>query len=98
MTTREDVLAFFQRNEGTAVYHVAAEFRLSMKAAAKHVARLWVEQLITSTRERPRGTRFRLGAHEQLEGLRFTLTDRGCARLSYYRLRNRAQAGQLPLT
>lgn len=98
MTTREDVLGFFEGNDGAAVYHVAAKFRLNMKAAAKHVARLWIEQLIESTRERPRGTRFRLGAHEQLEGLRFKLSARGRARLGYYRRRDQAGAGQLPLT
>jgi hypothetical protein len=97
MTTRGDVLAFFEGNDGAAVYHVAAKFRLSMAAAAKHVARCWLEQLVECTKDRPRGTRFRLGAHEQLEGLRFKLTERGRRRLAYYRLGERAEAGQLPL-
>lgn len=98
MTTREDVLRFFEGNDGAAVYHVAAKFRLSTKAAAKHVARLWIEQLVECTRPRPYGTRFRLGAHEQIEGLRFKLTARGRARLTYYRGQAQAAAGQLPLT
>ena len=97
MTTRADVLAFFEGNNGAAVYHVAAKFRLTMPAAAKHVARLWTELLIESTKPRPHGTRYRLGAHEQLEGLRFKLTERGRRRLAYYRLGDQAEAGQLPL-
>jgi hypothetical protein len=97
VTTRADVLAFFEWNDGAAVYHVAGRFRLTMPAAAKHVARLWLDQLIECTKPRPHGTRYRLGAHEQLEGLRFRLTERGRRRLAYYRLGDQAAAGQLPL-
>jgi hypothetical protein len=98
MTTREDVLAYFeQQGAGRGVYHVAAHFECSVKAAAKHVARLWIDQLVESTTDRPRGTRFRLGAHEQLEGLRFRLTERGRRRLAYYRLGHQADQGHLPI-
>lgn len=98
MTTREDVLGYFEAaGEGRGVYHVAGHFGLSMKAAAKHVARLWLDQLVECTRARPRGTRFRLGPYEQLEGLRFRLSERGRKRLAYYRLGHQAAEGQLPL-
>ncbi len=99
MTTREAVLRYFdEQGAGRGVYHVAGHFGCSTKAAAKHVAKLWIEQLIESTTDRPHGTRFRLGAHEQLEGLRFRLTERGRRRLAYYRQGQQAARGQLPLT
>lgn len=89
--TRKDVLMYFEsQSEGRGVSHVAGHFGLSLKAAAKHVGRSWVEQLIESTQDRPHGTRFRLAAHEQLEDVRFRLSARGHARLAYYRHRDSA--------
>ncbi len=98
MTTREDVLRYFAGRHAAGILHVAEHFDLSHKAAAKHVARLWTEQLVECTIARPRGTRFRLGPYEQLEDLRFQLTARGRARLAYYDRQRRAAAGELPLS
>lgn len=81
MTTRADVLAFFDRREraalvrGLAVYEVAHEFRLSMRLAARHVLGLWQALLIEPTVARRRGLRTRLAEHEHLEDIRFRLTE-----------------------
>lgn len=91
MIARKDVLVYFERQPGArGSLDVAAHFGLSRKAAAKHVARLWGESLVATPNDRPRGRRFRLGPDEQLEALRFSLTERGRKRLAYYRQRGEA--------
>jgi hypothetical protein len=102
VTTRADVLEFFDRREraalgrpGIAVYDVAHEFRLSMRLATRHVLNLWYDLLIESTSARRRGLRTRLAAHEHLEDIRFRLTERGRKRLAYYQ--GGPPSDQLPL-
>jgi hypothetical protein len=91
MITRKDVLVYFESQPvPRGCLDVAAHFGLSRKAAAKHVARMWGDSLVATPNDRPRWRRFRLAPGEQLESIRFRLTERGRKRLSYYRRRDEA--------
>ena len=60
-------------------------FRVTLKAATKHVLALWREELLESRMQRARGWRYRLRPGEQLGRLSFRLAKRGRERLAYYR-------------
>ena len=76
----------------TSYRSLVRELGLSPEAACGHLKRLWRERLIESP-ERPERSRYRLEQRESIRDLRFELSDRGSARLRWYREKERKDEG-----
>ena len=88
MVRKADVLklvaARSREGRGTSYQTLARELPLSEDAACEHLSRLWLQRLIELLEPREEEYR-RLLRHESVRNLQFAISERGTARLRFWK-------------